>query len=123
MAWLLIGLVVGVVALTLIFTSSIEEIWVLGYAAFVMVGAILLSIGVPIYSEKVQTVKESGTVECQECGSQNDANAKYCINCGAKITTERKCAGCGQVLEENTKHCQKCEKKWNNGENVLWRKK
>ena len=52
--------------------------------------------------------KESGTVECQKCGAQNDANAKYCINCGAKITTERKCAGCGQVLEENAKYCQKC---------------
>ena len=55
--------------------------------------------------------KKSGTVECQKCGSQNDANAKYCINCGAKITAERKCAGCGQVLEENAKYCQECGRK------------
>lgn len=228
MLWLLIELVLGAVVLTLIFTSSIDEIWVLGYAAFIMTGAILLVIGLPIYSEKVQTVKEStevyevcrysdneyfqantagnsitirvktnngvkektfnrkivtfvddnsltatvnykekekftseekfwftlkdgkdagkkkatkvilsvpldlereteynteqsdtvakgqkksGTVECQKCGSQNDANAKYCISCGAQITTERKCAECGQVLEESAKYCQKCGKK------------
>lgn len=55
--------------------------------------------------------KKSGTVECQKCGSQNDANAKYCISCGAQITTERKCAECGQVLEESAKYCQKCGKK------------
>lgn len=71
----------------------------------------------------IEDQKESGTVECKKCGAKNDANAKYCINCGAKITTERKCAGCGQVLEENAKYCQKCGKKWNNGGNVLWRKK
>lgn len=240
MVWFLIGLVVVVIVLTLIFTSSIEEIWLLVCAGFVMVGMVLLSIGLPIYSEKAQTVKEStevyevcrysdneyfqantagnsitirvktnngvkektfnrkivtfvdansstatvnykkkekftsgekfwfgledgkdagkkkatnvilsvpldleretednteqsdtvakgqkksGTVECQECGSQNDANAKYCISCGAQITQERKCANCGQALEENAKYCQKCGKKWNNGGNVLWRKK
>lgn len=228
MAWLLIALVVGAVVLTLIFTSSIEETWLLGYAAFIAVAAFILAIGVPIYSEKAQAVKEStevyevcrysdneyfqantagnsitirvktnngvkektfnrkivtfvdansstatvnykkkekftsgekfwfaledgkdagkkkatkvilsvpldleretednteqsdtvakgqkksGTVECQECESQNDANAKYCINCGAKITTERKCAGCGQVLEGNAKYCQECGRK------------
>ena len=228
MVWLLIALVVGAVVLTLIFTSSIEETWLLGYAAFIAVAAFILAIGVPIYSEKAQAVKESteiyevcrysdneyfqantagnsitirvktnngvkektfnrkivtfvdansstatvnykkkekftsgekfwfaledgkdagkkkatkvilsvpldleretednteqsdtvakgqkksGTVECQECGSQNDANAKYCINCGAQITTERKCARCGQVLEENAKYCQKCGRK------------
>lgn len=71
----------------------------------------------------VKDQKESRTVECQECGSQNDANAKYCISCGAQITQERKCANCGQALEENAKYCQKCGKKWNNGGNVLWRKK
>ena len=228
MVWLLIALVVGAVVLTLIFTSSIEDIWLLGYAAFIAVAAFLLAIGVPIYSEKAQTVKEStevyevcrysdneyfqantagnsitirvktnngvkektfnrkivtfvdansstatvnykkkekftsgekfwfglengkdagkkkatnvilsvpldleretednteqsdtvakgqkksGTVECQKCGAKNDANAKYCINCGAKITTERKCAGCGQVLEGNAKYCPECGRK------------
>ena len=228
MVWLLIALVVGAVVLTLIFTSSIEETWLLGYAAFIAVAAFILAIGVPIYSEKAQAVKEStevyevcrysdneyfqantagnsitirvktnngvkektfnrkivtfvdansstatvnykkkekftsgekfwfaledgkdagkkkatkvilsvpldleretednteqsdtvakgqkksGTVECQKCGSQNDANAKYCINCGAKITTERKCTGCGQVLEGNAKYCQECGRK------------
>ena len=228
MVWLLIALVVGAVVLTLIFTSSIEETWLLGYAAFIAVAAFILAIGVPIYSEKAQAVKEStevyevcrysdneyfqantagnsitirvktnngvkektfnrkivtfvdansstatvnykkkekftsgekfwfgledgkdagkkkatnvilsvpldleretednaeqsdtvakgqkksGTVECQECGSQNDANAKYCISCGTKITTERKCTGCGQVLEGNAKYCQECGRK------------
>ena len=48
MVWLLIALVVGAVVLTLIFTSSIEEIWLLGYGAFVMVEIFILSIGLPI---------------------------------------------------------------------------
>lgn len=225
MVWLLIALVVGAVVLTLICTSSIEEIWVFGYAIFVTVGLFLLAIGLPMYSEKAQTVKESTevyevcrysnneyfqantagnsitirvktnngvkektfnreiitfvdansstatvnykkkekftsgekfwfgledgkdagkkkatkvilsvpldseqevedstkqpdavvkvqeeteTVECQECGAQNNVNAKYCVNCGTKIITERKCAGCGQILEENAKYCQEC---------------
>ena len=59
----------------------------------------------------IEDQKESGTVECQKCGAKNDANAKYCINCGAKITTERKCAGCGQVLEGNAKYCPECVRK------------
>ena len=229
MTWLLIALVVGVVVLTLICTSSIEEIWIFGYAIFVIAEVLLLSIGLPIYSEKVQTVKESTEVyevcrysdneyfqantsgnsitirvktnngikektfnrdivtfvdansstatvnykkkekftsgekfwfglkdgkdagkkkatkvilsvpldsektsnenanqvddtstenqkktrfiECSECGTENDADAKYCINCGAKITQERKCANCGQVLDESTKYCPKCGRK------------
>ena len=234
MAWLLIALVVGAVVLTLIFTSSIEDIWLLGYAVFgmvgiVMVGMVLLSIGLPIYSEKAQTAKESTEVyevckysdneyfqantagnsitirvktnngvkektfnrkivtfvdansstatvnykkkekftseekfwfslkdgkdagkkkatkvilsvpldsektsnenanqvdeastenqkktrfiECSECGTENDSDAKYCINCGAKITQERKCANCGQVLDESTKYCPECRRK------------
>ena len=60
MAWLLIGLVVWVVVLTLIHASSIEDIWalwVLGYLVFVVVGMFLLSIGVPIYSEKLRLRK------------------------------------------------------------------
>lgn len=59
----------------------------------------------------VKDQKESRTVECQKCGSQNDANAKYCISCGAKITQERKCANCGQVLDESTKYCPECGRK------------
>lgn len=62
MVWLLIALVVGAVVLTLIFTSSIEETWLLGYAAFIEVAAFILAIGVPIYSEKAQAVKESTEV-------------------------------------------------------------
>ena len=229
MVWLLIALVVGAVVLTLIFTSSIEETWLLGYAAFIAVAAFILAIGVPIYSEKAQAVKESTEVyevcrysdneyfqantagnsitirvktnkgvkektfnrkivtfvdansstatvnykkkekftsgekfwfaledgkdagkkkatkvilsvpldsektsnenanqvdeastenqkktrfiECSECGTENDSDAKYCINCGAKITQERKCANCGQVLDESTKYCPECRRK------------
>lgn len=44
MVWLLIALVVGAVVLTLIFTSSIEETWLLGYAAFIAVAAFILAI-------------------------------------------------------------------------------
>lgn len=229
MVWLLIALVVGAVVLTLIFTSSIEETWLLGYAAFIAVAAFILAIGVPIYSEKAQAVKESTEIyevcrysdneyfqantagnsitirvktnngvkektfnrkivtfvdansstatvnykkkekftseekfwfslkdgkdagkkkatkvilsvpldsektsnenanqvdeastenqkktrfiECSECGTENDSDAKYCINCGAKITQERKCANCGQVLDESTKYCPECRRK------------
>lgn len=230
MAWLLIALVVGVVVLTLIFTSSIEEIWLFGYVIFVVAAEILLlGIGLPMYSEKAQVVKESTEVyevcrysnneyfqantsgnsitirvktnngvkektfdreiitlvdsssstvtvnykkkekftsgekfwfalkdgkdagkkkatkvilsvpldsektsnenanqvddastenqkktrfiECSECGTENNADAKYCINCGTKITQERKCANCGQVLDESTKYCPECGRK------------
>ena len=55
--------------------------------------------------------KKTRFIECSECGTENDSDAKYCINCGAKITQERKCANCGQVLDESTKYCPECRRK------------
>ena len=55
--------------------------------------------------------KKTRFIECSECGTENNADAKYCINCGTKITQERKCANCGQALDESTKYCPECGRK------------
>lgn len=55
--------------------------------------------------------KESGTVECQECGSQNDADAEYCSKCGTKLMKEKTCTECGNKLNDGDIFCSKCGKK------------
>lgn len=58
------------------------------------------------FSEKV-----SGII-CAECGTENDPEAKFCVNCGADIVTQqmykRVCRQCGREIEEGSKFCPNC---------------
>lgn len=48
---------------------------------------------------------------CSKCQQTNDANAKFCDNCGEKLQTENICPNCGEKLEEKTKFCPNCGNK------------
>jgi class 3 adenylate cyclase/tetratricopeptide (TPR) repeat protein len=50
-------------------------------------------------------------VKCSRCEQENPAQAKFCLECGARL--ERRCAKCGGVLPSVAKFCPEC------GERVL----
>ncbi len=48
---------------------------------------------------------------CPKCQETNDANAKFCDNCGEKLETEKHCPNCGEKLEKDQKFCPNCGNK------------
>lgn len=51
-------------------------------------------------------------IKCTSCGAQLDAQAKFCIECGAKVAPSViKCSGCGNELSPGSKFCQECGQK------------
>ncbi len=55
------------------------------------------------------SVVQPGMVLCPSCHTQNAANAKFCLNCGAVITNI--CPDCGFQLAPNSRFCPGCGKK------------
>jgi len=45
---------------------------------------------------------------CPSCGTPNAAGAKFCSNCGAKLGVAAKCPECGADLEAGVKFCASC---------------
>ena len=55
---------------------------------------------------------------CPECGTRQDAIAKYCRNCGALLSSEndttetmddsRTCLKCGAEQNDEAKFCREC---------------
>ena len=43
---------------------------------------------------------------CPRCGQANDADAKFCKECGAPLT--RICPACGQANDADAKFCDRC---------------
>lgn len=53
-----------------------------------------------------------GKINCSACGAQLSAQAKFCIECGAKAAPAViKCAGCGIELPGGSKFCPECGQK------------
>ncbi len=56
--------------------------------------------------------QEPGTIKCSACGAQLAAQAKFCIECGNKVSPDIiKCAGCGNELPGGSKFCPECGQK------------
>ncbi len=52
---------------------------------------------------------QTQTVACPSCGKQNNPNAKFCADCGAKMQVETvPCVKCGAQLREGAKFCSEC---------------
>jgi len=43
---------------------------------------------------------------CVQCQHENEADAAFCEECGAKL--ELLCPGCGQPVKPGAKFCKKC---------------
>ena len=55
-------------------------------------------------------------MKCQNCGAENEDNAKFCSECGAKLEEPQKyaCPNCGKIVKENAKFCNEC------GQKLVW---
>ena len=49
-------------------------------------------------------------IPCSQCGHRNAANAKFCVECGAKVGAA-KCANCQADLPPGAKFCNECGQK------------
>jgi len=45
-------------------------------------------------------------MRCAQCQHENEADAAFCEECGAKL--ELLCPGCGQPVKPGAKFCKKC---------------
>ncbi len=50
----------------------------------------------------------AATVACPKCGTANPAGAKFCNNCGTKLTGTVKCSNCGTENPAGAKFCSNC---------------
>lgn len=48
------------------------------------------------------------TVQCPRCETDNDADARFCDNCGAELTTSRECSQCGEQNDPDARFCDNC---------------
>jgi hypothetical protein len=47
-------------------------------------------------------------VLCHRCNGENDADAKFCSECGAPIRKTKPCAGCGELSDPGARFCDNC---------------
>ena len=47
-------------------------------------------------------------VRCSNCGVENDAEARFCDQCGSKVLTDRRCHECGASNDANARYCDDC---------------
>ena len=50
--------------------------------------------------------KES--VRCHKCNSVQDANAKFCDDCGTALLKNKPCPGCDELNDPDAKFCDNC---------------
>ena len=48
---------------------------------------------------------------CPSCGASNPKNAKFCVECGAKLAQKGKCPNCGAEISSKSKFCPECGEK------------
>ncbi|MGN0819657.1 MAG: SPFH domain-containing protein [Christensenellaceae bacterium] len=49
--------------------------------------------------------------KCAKCSADIPANAKFCPNCGEKVSLEKFCSQCGAKIAANAKFCPECGNK------------
>ena len=55
------------------------------------------------------TPKNNYSNKCPKCGKINDLNAKFCIDCGTKLFSEKRyCPECGKEVSDDAKFCMNC---------------
>jgi membrane protease subunit (stomatin/prohibitin family) len=79
-----------------------------GLGAGVGVGAAMAG----AITEAMKAAKEepaaAATVTCPKCGTANPASAKFCNNCGTKLTGTVNCPNCGHENRAGSKFCNNC---------------
>lgn len=52
--------------------------------------------------------EEPSAARCPKCGSDNDAGAKFCDQCGANLPAITACGNCGEKNEPDARFCNNC---------------
>jgi len=47
-------------------------------------------------------------VRCHKCNKENDADAKFCDECGAALMKSAACPGCGELNDPDARYCDNC---------------
>ncbi len=80
-----------------------------GLGAGVGVGAAMAgAITEAMKGAKEEPAAATATVACPNCGTANPAGAKFCNNCGTKLTGTVKCPNCGHENPAGAKFCSNC---------------
>ncbi len=59
-------------------------------------------------TEQAAPAAAAATVACPKCGTANPAGAKFCNNCGTKLTGTVICPNCGHQNAPGSKFCNNC---------------
>ena len=65
----------------------------------------------PAVQSVATAVRETAAAQdaiCPDCGEKNDADAKFCKNCGAAL--RKVCPDCGEQNDADAKFCKSCGK-------------
>ena len=63
----------------------------------------------PAVQSVASAVRETAAAQdaiCPDCGEKNDADAKFCKNCGAAL--RKVCPDCGEQNDADAKFCKSC---------------
>jgi len=77
-------------------TRSVEEIW--SHAAMAEEDKHL----------DTGTWRKTIRATCPECGKPLATDAKFCLECGAKLVDDARCPQCGKKLQPGAKFCAEC---------------
>jgi len=50
----------------------------------------------------------SAEMHCNACGAENDNTAKFCVECGTRLSVSTICQSCGQENDIDSKFCSSC---------------
>lgn len=64
-------------------------------------------------TDMVQPKKTESTA-CNSCGFSCPVGAKFCLNCGSKMSEEAKCPDCDETIIKGSKFCLSCGKRLSN---------
>jgi len=52
-------------------------------------------------------------VRCHKCNKENDADAKFCDECGAALAKTKPCPNCGEKNDPDARFCDECGRRLN----------
>lgn len=58
--------------------------------------------------EGFATAKSPQALQCQKCGTENEASSNFCQECGSPLAKTRRCEKCGEANDADARFCDNC---------------
>lgn len=55
-----------------------------------------------------QPAQPQQVLRCHKCNADNNADAKFCSQCGAALAKTKPCPGCGELNDPDARFCDSC---------------